>query len=171
MLNRLKTSLVLTPVVFLLVVGAYIYSLWEADRQRSADIPVEGTSMMMRDLLAFHEKRGGFPNDLKQLEGVIWKNARDRNFSNKGRGFAHRNYFYLYTQLNSHRFTLWAIPMGRSREDAATWFLMVSPDSRRGWKGAALPLEHVKKIEVSPSIAQLGVLGLIEQERMDFPKK
>lgn len=171
MLNRLKTSLVLIPIVLLLVVGAYIYTLWAADRQRSADLPVEGASMMMRDLLAFHEKRGGFPSDLKQLEGVIWENKRDRNFSSGGRGFAHRNYFYLYTQLNPHRFTLWAVPMGKSREDAATWFLIVSPDSRRGWKGAAMPLEHIKKIEASPSTAQLGVLGLIEQERVDFPKK
>lgn len=171
MLNRLKTSLVLIPIVLLLVVGAYIYSLWAADRQRSADLPVEGASMMMRDLLAFHEKRGGFPSDLKQLEGVVWENRRDRNFSNGGRGFAHRNYFYLYTQLNPHRFTLWAIPMGNSRDEAQTWFVIATPNSCRRWKGPSLRPEDASKVSSSATTKELGILGLVEQPPVELTKK
>ncbi len=168
MLNRLKTSLVLIPIVFLLIVCAYIYSLWASERQRSADLPVEGASMMMRDLLAYHKQRGGFPSDLKELEGVIWEKKRDRNFSNSDRGFAHRNYFYLYTQLDPHRFTLWAVPTGSLRDEAQTWFFIASPDACRKWKGPSIRPEDASKISPNASIKELMILGLVEQPPVEL---
>lgn len=170
MLNRLKTSLVLIPIVFLLVVGAYIYSLWAADRQRSADLPVEGASTMMRDLLGYHKKRGGFPSDLKELEGVIWE-KKNRQFTSGNRALSHRNYYYRYALISNHQFTLWAIPFGRSREESPTWFLSVTTESCRRWKGPALPLEQVGKIDSNPSLRDLGVVGLIEQPPIDLESK
>ncbi|MGH9945824.1 MAG: hypothetical protein ACRD6X_01325 [Pyrinomonadaceae bacterium] len=158
----------LIPIVLLVIVGAYIYSLWAAEKQKTAAVPVEAASMMMRDLLAFHEKRGGFPGDLKQLEGVVWEKRPDRNFAIENRALSHRNYFYLYTRLTAHRFSLWAIPTGQARDDGATWFLLVTPDSCRRWKGAALPLASIKELVAAPSNAELGVLGLTEQPGIDL---
>ncbi len=163
MLNSIKISLVLIPLAILLVVGTYIYSLWTSERQRAADLPVEAADVMMRDVLSFHKKRGGFPNDLKDLEGVVWEKKDDRSYSNDKRVLTHHNYYYLYTRLNHHRFSLWAIPMGKHREEAATWFLVVTPESRRRWKGGSLGPEDVKGISAEPSANQLSVLGLIEQ--------
>lgn len=163
MLTRLKVSLVLIPVALAVLAGIYVYSLWAAERQRAADVPVEATGMMMRDLLAYHTKRGGFPKDLKELEGVVWEKKESQNYSNDKRGVTHRNYHYLFTRLNHHRFTLWAIPMGRQRGEAATWFLVVTPESQRRWKGGSLGPEDVNRISVDPSANQLSVLGLIEQ--------
>ena len=71
MTSRIKISLIVATLALVLVVVAYIYSLWSVDRRKTADLPVEAVSMMMRDLLRFHEKRGGFPEDLSKLEGVI----------------------------------------------------------------------------------------------------
>lgn len=163
MFNRLKISLALLPVVLLMLIGTYIYSLWADARQRTAEVPVDASSMMMRDLLAFHEKRGGFPKDLKEMEGVVWEKKESRSYSTDKRGLTHRNYYYLYARLDHHRFNLWAIPMGRQREEAATWFLAITPGSLRRWKGAALSPDDVKDINVHPSVNQLSVLGLIEQ--------
>lgn len=163
MLKSLKISLVLTPIAGFLVVGIYIYSLWASERQRAADLPVEAAGVMMRDILSFHKKRGGFPNDLKDLEGVVWEDKRSRSYSTDKRGLTHRNYHYLYTRISHHHFTLWAIPLGRQRDDAATWFLVVTLQSLRRWKGGPLGPEDVKKISVDPSVSQLNVLGLIEQ--------
>lgn len=162
MTSRIKISLIVAVLALCLVVIAYIYSLWSVDRQKQADLPVEAVSMMMRDLLAFHEKRGGFPEDLGKLEGVIWK-PKERMFSIKKRALNHRNYYYFYTRISHHQFTLWAIPMGRQREDAPTWFLVVSPEVCRRFKGAALPLEQIDHIEANPTLKKLGVFGLIEQ--------
>ncbi len=171
MLNRLKISLVLIPFAVVLVVGLYVYSLWATERRRAAEVPVEAATMMMRDLQGFHKKRGGFPLSLKELEGVVWQSKSVRNYSIDDRGLTHRNYYYLYTRITSHRFTLWAVPMGSSREEAPTWFLSAEADSCRSWKGGALPLDQVGKIGVSPSNRELGVLGLTEQVKIDSPSK
>ena len=130
-------------------------------------MPVEAVSMMMRDLLRFHEKRGGFPVDLQKLEGVVWE-RKNRQFSAENRAINHRNYYYFYTQISPHQFTLWAIPTGSQREDAPTWFLVVSPEVCRRFKGAALPLEQIDRIESNPSLKELGVFGLIEQPVIDL---
>lgn len=163
MLNRLKISLILIPFALVVVVGAYVYSLWAAERRQTADMPVEATSMMMRDLLAFHEKRGGFPSDLKQLEGIVWEKKQNRQFSIENRALRHRNYYYLYTRLTPHRYTLWAVPMGQAREEAATLFLVVTPDACRRWKGPSMRIEDLNKLNTGASSQELGILGLVEQ--------
>ena len=165
--SRIKLSIIVACLALVIVVAAYIYSLWSVDRKKQAEVPVEAVSMMMRDLLRFHEKRGGFPEDLQKLEGVIWE-RKNRLFSAENRAINHRNYYYFYTQISHHQFTLWAIPMGKEREDAPTWFLVVSPEICRRWKGAALPLEQIDRIEANPTIKKLVIFGLIEQPIMDL---
>ena len=118
---------------------------------------------MIRDLRSFHKKRGGFPKDLRELEGVVWEKKEGREFSKDGTGLTHRNYHYFYTPIGSHQFTLWAIPVGRKREEGATWFLVVTPESQRQWEGPALTPEDIKGLDLHPSANQLNVLGLIEQ--------
>lgn len=163
MQKNLKITLILMPIAVLVVVGVYIYSLWELERQRTAEAPVEAFDVMVRDLRSFHKKRGGFPKDLKELEGVVWEKKEDREFSKDGSGLTHQNYHYLYAPVSPHQFALWAIPMGRRREEAATWFLVITPGSQRRWKGPALTPEDLKGLELHPSAYQLNVLGLIEQ--------
>ncbi len=165
MQNKLKISLILFPMAACLIVGVYIYSLWASERQRAALAPVEAPEVMTRDLLAFHKKRGGFPKNLKELEGVVWEQRQSRNYSNEERGLTHRNYYYLYTRITSHRFTLWGIPIGSKREEAATSFLVVTPESARRWKGTALSAGDVKALNVDPSGNELSLLGLVEQQR------
>jgi hypothetical protein len=166
MITRLKVSLVLLPVAIAVLAVIYVYSLWAAERQRAADVPVEATTMMMRDLLSYHKRRGSFPGDLKELEGVVWEKKRNREFSIENRGFSHRNYFYLYTQIDPHRFTLWAVPMGQVRDEAATFFVTGTPGVYRMWKGAALSPDSVSSIKANPSKIELGTLGLVEQQRV-----
>lgn len=157
------------PLALLLVVATYIYSLWAVERKKANDLPVESVSMMIRDLLRFHEKRGGFPENLKRLESVVWE-KKTREFSSGNRAVNHRNYYYLYTRISHHQFSLWAIPVGESREEAPTWFLLVTPENYRRWKGPALPLQQVGEIDSNPSLNGLGILGLIEQPRVDLKK-
>ena len=168
--TKIKLSLIVAVLALLIVVAAYIYSLWSVDRKKQAELPVEAVSMMMRDLLRFHEKRGGFPEDLQKLEGVVWE-RKNRLLSAENRALNHRNYYYFYTQISPHQFTLWAIPTGKERDDAPTWFLVVSPEVCRRFKGAALPLEQVDRIESNPSLKELGVLGLIEQPVIDLKNR
>lgn len=147
----------------LLVVGVYIYSLWASDRQMKAELPVEAVDVMMRDLLSFHKKRGGFPKDLKEMESVVWERKEKRHYSEDKRGITHRNYYYLYTRIDHHHFTLWAIPVGRVRDDAATIFLESTSKTFRKWKGAALSIDQIGNINLRPSERLLTTLGLAKQ--------
>ena len=167
MINRLKLSIVLAPLALFLVIGAYIYSLWSVERKKASDMPVEAVSMMMRDLLRFHDKRGGFHETLKKLEVIVWK-KKPRDFSLEGRALSHGNYYYFYTRISDHQFTLWAIPTGNERDGAPTWFLAVTPGICKRWKGGAMPFEQIGHIVPNPSFKELGTFGLIEQSPMDL---
>lgn len=162
MLNRLKISLILAPMALTMLIGVYIYSLWSQERTRNAEIPVDATGAMNRDLLKFHQKRGSFPGKLADLEGVIWE-KKERNYVSDGRSLVHRNYFYLYSRIDPHRFTLWAIPIGKERDEASTFFLVGTPSSDRAWKGRALPILDIEKLLPAPSSNHLIMLGLVEQ--------
>lgn len=163
MQKHLKLSIILLPVAFVTLVGIYVYSLWTSEKRRSAEVPVVAFEVMVRDLRSFHKKRGGFPKDLKEMEGIVWGKKETREFSNNGCGLIHGNYHYLYTPRGPHEFTLWAVPTGRQREEAATWFVTATPESQRRWKGPALMPNDIKSVDVYPSVQQLSVLGLIEQ--------
>ncbi|MFN0139236.1 MAG: hypothetical protein ACKVQW_04005 [Pyrinomonadaceae bacterium] len=170
MLNRLKISLILAPLALMMLVGVYIYSLWSEERGRRAEMPFDATGAMNRDLLKFHRKRGSFPEKLEDLEGVVWE-KKQRNYVSHGRSLIHRNYFYLYSRINSHRFTLWSIPIGKERDEASTIFLVRTPDSDRAWKGPALPIPDIENLSPVPSSNNLTLLGLVEQLNMPVALK
>lgn len=162
MLNRLKISLILAPLALTMLIGVYVYTLWSEERERNAEIPFDSTGAMNRDLLKFHQKRGSFPVKLEELEGIIWE-KKERNYVSDGRSLIHRNYFYVYARVNHHQFTLWAIPIGKEREEASTFFFVGSPESNRTWKGPAVPLTDIDKISLAPTTIKLNILGLVEQ--------
>ena len=164
MLNRLKITLILTPLALTMLIGVYVYAMWSEERKRAAEIPFDATGALNRDLRKFHEKRGSFPHKLEDLEGVVWE-KKDRNYVSEGRSMFHRNYFYIYRKFSPHRFTLWAIPVGKLREDAATYYLIGTPGSHRAWKGPALPIPDVEQLSFTPSSHNLSILGLKEQPR------
>lgn len=165
MLNRLKISLILAPLALTMLIGVYVYALWFEERKRAAEIPFDATGALNRDLRKFHEKRGSFPGKLADLEGVVWE-KKDRNYLSEGRSMIHRNYFYMYTKVSPHRFTLWAIPMGKERDDAATVFFVGTPGSNRAWKGPAVPLTDVVQLSSTPTTSELGILGIVEQQKI-----
>jgi len=154
-------------MALLIVVAAYIYSLWSVDRKKQAEMPIEAVSMMLRNLLRFHEKRSDFPEDLQKLEGIVWE-RKARLFSAENRALNHRNYYYFYTQISPHQFTLWAIPTGKNAKMRRLGFWSLSPDLCRRFKGASLPLEQIDRIEANPTLKKLGVFGLIEQPAINF---
>lgn len=70
----------------------------------------------------------------------------------------------LYYAVDSSVCTLWAIPINRRREEGSTFFLALSPETVRRWKGAPLALDEIKRLPGIPEPAQLALLGLTEQQ-------
>ena len=162
MLNRLKISLILAPLALTMLVGVYIYTLWSKEKERSAEIPFDSTGAMNRDLLKYHQKRGSFPAKLEDLEGAVWE-KKERSYVSDGRSLIHRNYFYVYARVNHHQFTLWAIPIGKEREEASTFFFIGNPNSKRSWKGPPIPSTDIDELSLTPTPIKLNMLGLVEQ--------
>lgn len=164
MLNRLKISLILAPLALTFMIGVYIYSLWAQERDLRAEAPFDASAALSRDLLKFHQKRGSFPEKLEELEGVVWE-KKPRIFASAGRALIYRNYYYLYTFKDHHCFTLWAIPMGKARDEAPTLFLTADPSTNLVWKGPAVPLTELKNLSTTPTSRELGILGLTKQQK------
>jgi len=162
MLSRLKISLILAPLALTMLVGVFVYSLWAKERERNAELPFDATGAMNKDLVKFHGKRGSFPERLKDLEGIIW-DRKDRNLASGGRSLIHRNYFYIYSRVSPHRFTLWAIPVGTLRDEGTTSYVVVTPESIRTWKGPPISLSDLNLVSAIPDPKEFAFLGMTEQ--------
>lgn len=161
--TSMKLTFIITPLMVVLVLGSYFYSLWVAEVKRREALPQDNSAALTRDLLKYHEKVGAFPEDLRALVGKIWDSKREREFDPSGRVFRHNNVFYLYSRQNAHLFTLWAVPSGEKREEGISWFVTASPEAIRRWKGPAIMDNQVDQLIAQPSIQSLALLGLTEQ--------
>jgi hypothetical protein len=168
--SSMKLTFIITPLMVVLVLGSYFYSLWAAEVKRRDALPQDGAAALVRDLLKYHEQTGTFPEELRPLVGKVWDAKKQRNFDQTGKVFQHGKVFYLYARQNPHLFSLWAVPSGERREEGVSWYILASPGAVRRWKGPAIPDNQVDKLIPQPSIQSLALLGLTEQPVADLKK-
>lgn len=166
----MKLTFIITPLMVVLVLGSYFYSLWAAEVKRGDELPQDGAAALTRDLLKYHEQTGAFPEDLRRLVGKVWDAKKQREFDQSGKIFRHNNVFYLYARQTSHLFSLWAVPSGERREEGVSWYITTSPDAIRRWKGPAIAENQGDKLLPQPSMQSLALLGLTEQPLADLKK-
>lgn len=159
----MKLTFIITPLMVVLVLGSYFYSLWAAEVKRRDELPQDGSATLVRDLFTYHEKNGAFPEDLKSLVGKVWDAKKEREFDPSGKVFRHKNVFYLYSRIEPHLFSLWAVPSGERREEGVSWYISASPERIRRWKGPAIPDNQIDQLSVAPSLQSLALMGLTEQ--------
>ena len=168
--SSMKLTFIITPLMVVLVLGSYFYSLWAAEAKRRDEMPQDGAAALTRDLLKYHEQTGAFPEDLRALVGRVWDAKRPRDFDQSGKVFRHNHVFYLYARQTSHLFSLWAVPSGERREEGISWYILSSPERIRRWKGPAIADNQVDKLISQPSVQTLALLGLTEQPAADLKK-
>jgi hypothetical protein len=158
--SSIKLTFIITPLMVVLVLGSYFYSLWAAEVKRRDELPQDGAAALTRDLLKYHEQTGSFPDNAE----------RTRKFDQTGKVFQHGKVFYLYSRQGAHLFSLWAVPSGERREEGVSWYILASPETIRKWKGPAIPASEVQKLIPAPSVQLLALLGLTEQPQTDLRK-
>lgn len=168
--SSIKLTFIITPLMVVLVLGSYFYSLWAAEVKRRDQLPQDGAAALTRDLLKYHEQTGAFPEDLRLLVGKVWDAKKQRTFDQTGKVFGHSKVFYLYARRSPHLFSLWAVPSGERREEGVSWYILATPDVIRRWKGPAIPDNQVEKLSPAPSAQLLALLGLTEQPQNDLRK-
>ncbi|MDQ3751216.1 MAG: hypothetical protein M3367_19695 [Acidobacteriota bacterium] len=168
--SSMKLTFIITPLMVVLVLGSYFYSLWAAEVKRRDEMPQDGAAALSRDLLKYHEQTGTFPEELRPLVGKVWDTKKKREFDQTGKVFQHGKVFYLYARHTPHSFSLWAVPSGERREEGISWYILASPDAIRRWKGPAIPDNQVEKLMPAPSVQLLALLGLTEQPPISLRK-
>ena len=146
------------------VIGCYLYSLWIASQQEKALLPRPAVDQIIKALRSYHHQVGKFPQSFAELEGRVWRHRRTPNFGEEGRSLSMANYYYIYYLIDGGTCTLWAIPINKRREEGSTFFLALSTETARRWKGAPLALDEIKRLPALPEPAQLALLGLTEQQ-------
>lgn len=148
----------------LAVIASHLYGLWTASQEEKAMLPRPAVDQIIKALRSYHHHVGKFPHSFAELEGRVWRHRRTPNFGEDGRSLSMANYYYIYYLIDAGTCTLWAIPINKRREEGSTFFLSLSPETVRRWKGAPLALDEIKRLPALPEPAQLALLGLTEQQ-------
>jgi hypothetical protein len=66
--------------------------------------------------------------------------------------------------VSDNQCAVWAIPLGPRRQYGSTFFLVLSPEWRKVWKGGALEEEAIPAIPAVPSMDELASLQMREEQ-------
>ena len=168
--TTVRLTYILVGFCVLAVIGSYVYGLWATYREAKAMLPRPAVDQIIKALRTYHNQVGRFPETFAQLEGRVWRHSRPPNFGEDGRSLSMANYYYIYYPIDAGACTLWAIPINKRREEGSTFFLALSAEAVRRWKGAPLALEEIKRLPSVPEPAQLALLGLTEQQPIQLER-
>lgn len=159
-----RITYILLGFCVLAVIASHLYGLWVTSQEEKAMLPRPAVDQIIKALRSYHHKVGKFPQSFVELEGRVWRHKRHPNFGEDGRSLSMANYYYIYNLIDGGACTMWAIPINKRREEGSTFFLALSTETARRWKGAPLNLDEIKRLPTLPEPAQLALLGLTEQQ-------
>jgi len=160
----IRLTYIMLGICVLAVIASHLYGLWAASQEERAMQPRPAVDQIIKALRIYHQQMGKFPESFIELEGRVWRHKRTPNFGEEGRSLTIANYYYIYYLIDAGTCTLWSIPINKRREEGSTFFLALSSESARRWKGAPLTLDEIKRLPALPEPAQLALLGLTEQQ-------
>lgn len=170
--TRVRISHLFLCFTVVAVIGFYANGLWLAYDDEKKLTPVLALNTVTKVLLAHHKKAGRFPETFADVDEKSWLLKPAPVVGHEGYYslyFAH--YYYLYTAVQPSICNIWALPAGNRREKGSTYFLVLSPDGIRRWKGPALSDDEIKRISPIPTEPELASIGLIEQEPIHFKRQ
>ncbi len=160
--NKLRItylSLILAAMAICVGYGWYLYSLF---RDARLNMPQPQIEMLTRDLRLFHTRTKRFPKTFNEINDLIWRTRPKPDYGADGRQARVKNYLYFYTRVNDQQCAIWAIPLSSQRYYASTFFVVLSPDWMRSWKGQAMSDGEIAQIPATPSPTALAELKMQE---------
>lgn len=164
--GRMRTWPASAMIAALAIVSATVGFGWceyDAYQISERERPKLALSSMVRELREYHKRAGRFPATMRELDEA--RRRAGRRYDLDGRAFSMANYFYVLGRPDAHHATVWAIPTGPKRSDAASHFLVVETQTLSHWKGPALDPSAAGSVHENPAVAELAALGLVEQPR------
>ena len=163
--RRFGFSYVLLALAVVMYLATWAYSSYAAEWRAKAQTPrIDPILKIIKDLRQYQRSKATFPQSFTDVETAIWKHPKRPDYGAGGRSIVVSNFYYLYTWVSPTRCTLWAIPIGPRAEEANSYFLVLTPTDREKWKGPSLQLKEAASISGAPTYAQLGILGMVNQD-------
>jgi hypothetical protein len=166
--TKFRLSYLILGFSIVAAVGSYAYGLWVTSQQEKNMLPRIALDPIVKALRTYHRQAGGFPSNFAELEGGVWHHKQAPTFGDSGRSLSMAHYYYTYYPAGPSACVIWAIPVDRRREEASTFFVVLTPEGIRRWKGAPLSLEEIRQLPTVPNQTELAVLGLTEQMPIDL---
>lgn len=160
--SKLKITWLLLAFAGMLAVGSYGWHIYTLFRDWQTNMPQSQIEKLTKDLRIYHAKTGHFPNTFVEINNLIWHTKPAPNYGSEGRQARTKNYYYFYTKVNDHTCAIWALPTGPQRHYASSFFLVLSTEWLRTWKGNALADETIDGLPAIPSPDKLTKLGMKE---------
>jgi hypothetical protein len=174
--SRFRFTYLALAISFIVFISSLVYSIWNHNRQKEANLPVPGIETVVAALRTFHQQTGRFPQDFRELDERMWKGAKRHQISNDGTSLNAANSHYFYTlhvknptigknATEPPKAGVWAIPTGVRANQAATYFWYITPTDIERWMGPALTAENIGVARTIPSEQQLSLLVMTKQAK------
>lgn len=167
-INKLRISFLfaaLTAIVGVVSYGYHIYQLFKDSQINKPQLQVE---KLVKDLRIFHARRQDFPKNFVEINQLIWRATPAPDYGGDGRQARTKNYYYYYTRVSDDVCAFWALPLGPRRDYAASFFVVLSPEWMRAWKGQAMSDKQIALIPAIPPPTTLAELKLQEMPSRIF---
>ncbi len=151
--SKLRIAFVFALVTIAAGVVSYGYHLYRLAQDLQINKPQPQVERLARDLRRYYAETRRFPANFSQINQLIWRTKPEPDYGRDGRRAWTKNYFYFYTKVNDETCAFWALPIGPQRQYAASFFIVLSPDWMRAWRGGAMSDEEISKVPAIPSPA------------------
>jgi hypothetical protein len=162
--NKLKATSLFLAFAAILALGGYGWRTYTLFRDWQAHMPQPQIEKLVKDLRAYHARAGRFPITFTEINDLIWRAKPLPNYGRDGRQARAKNYYYFYTRVDNHTCAIWALPIGPQRHYASSFFIVLSSEWLRRWKGKALGDETIGDLPPIPSLDKLERLNMREMQ-------
>lgn len=167
-ISKLRISyilVILAAVAGLVSYGYHVYALFRDAQQNTPQPQVE---RLIKDLRRYHSQTRHFPADFTEINQLIWRTKPTPDYGSDGRRARTKNYYYFYTKVSDETCAFWALPIGSRRHYGSSFFIVLSPNWARVWKGKAMGDEEIAQIPAIPSPTILARVKMQEIHSRDF---
>jgi hypothetical protein len=161
--GRLKLTFIILIIAGVTGGASYGYYVYTVFLDSQVNMPQSQLEKLVRDLRSYHLQKKRFPADFAEVNGLIWRANPAPNYGADGRRARAKNYYYYYTKVDDRKCALWALPLGPQRRYASAFFLVISPEWVRAWKGKALDDGQIERIPAVPTPDDLSTLNMREE--------
>jgi len=160
--SKLRISYLILLLACVVGAGSYGYYVYTVFRDWQLNMPQPQVEKLIKDLRLYHLQTRHFPATLNEVNELIWHTRPTPNYGNDGRRARTKNYYYYYTKVDEETCAIWALPVGRQRHYASSYFVVLSPAWLRGWKGNDVDDEAIAKLPAVPTQDDLAELKMRE---------